>query len=276
MSVRLPASAEPRRTCGGAGGARPNRPGRRSQQTVWIAESMFRGDHYPDEFLTVYTKVAALDARRTWPGHRAEDDGCTASVSELAAMCGLSKSGAERGLKAGHQPGPAGSEQWIGTRRRTHKGGTGRTAERYARLVPDDEPALQVPVAAADALSPRRFRAYLHLLRATTLRLPVTGAELAGELHHQSGENAGQPLGEKTGRRLLAELDAAGWITLGHRTGRQGRHTVTVNPHPILRAVLPTAEQLSLPLGTDTALSAPRTERTDTTDGSGPDDHGGS
>ncbi|MFJ2174373.1 hypothetical protein ACIOHE_15845 [Streptomyces sp. NPDC087851] len=271
MTDRLHAAAEPRRTRGGAGGVRPNRPGRRSTQTVWIPESLFRGDHYSDDAIVMYVKVAALDARRTWPGDRAEDDPCTASVAQLAAAAGVSKSGAERGLKVLNEPGPGGETPWVGTRRRTHTGGTGRTAERYARLVPADEPALRVPVTAAESLAPRRFRAYLHLLRATALSLPVTGAELAAELRHQSGASAGQPLSETTGRRIMTELDRLGWITLDHRAGYQGRHLVAVNPHPILAAAAPGDEQLVLPLDTPAAGAAAVT-----TDGSGPADHGGS
>ncbi|RDG35176.1 hypothetical protein, partial [Streptomyces corynorhini] len=240
-----------RRIRGGAGGVRYNRPRRRSEQTVWIPEALFRGTDFADEAVTVYVKVAALDARRTWPGSRPDTDPCTASVAELASTLGMSVSAVERGLKPLNQTGPDGAAPWLSTKQRTHTGGMGRTAKRQARLVPRDEAALEVSVTVAEALTPRRFRAYLHLARATAKGLPVTGAELAGELHHQPGsKHASEPLSETTGRRIMAELDAAGWITLDHRAGYQGRHLVTVNRHPLLAAEAPVDEQLALPLDT--------------------------
>ncbi|MEV8395946.1 MULTISPECIES: hypothetical protein [unclassified Streptomyces] len=270
MTGRLPA-AEPRRTRGGAAGVRPNRPGRRSEQTVWIPEHLYRGADFPDEAVVLYAKVAALDARRSYPGTRTTDEPCTASVTALATACGVSKSVAERGLRALNQPGPDGAEPWLGTRRRTHRGGTGRTAYRQARLVPADAPALQVPVTAAEALTPRLFRAYLHLRRAQALGLPVTAAEIAGELYHHTGAKAGHPLGERTGRRILLDLDRLGWISLGRRAGYQGRHIVTVNDHPVHPAA--PAEQLAFP---DTVPGLAPATGADTTDGSGADDQGGS
>lgn len=276
-----PATAEPRRTRGGAGGVRANRPGRRAEQLVWVAESLFRGPHYRDEAVVMYVKTAALDARRTWPGARPDDDPCTASVSQLAAACGVSKPAAERGLRPLNAAGPDGEEPWQGTRRRTHTGGTGRTAERFVRLVPADEPALQIPVRMAEALTPRLFRAWLHLLRATTLGIPVTAAELAGELYHHTGKNAGAPLTERTGRRLMTELDRLGWISLDHRAGHQGRHLVTVHTSPLHpvpepqpdNAHDPEPEQLALPID---ATGTVQDTSAATTDGSGADDQDGS
>ncbi|MEV7867441.1 hypothetical protein AB0P17_15370 [Streptomyces sp. NPDC088124] len=278
MTAALLAPAEPRRTRGGAGGVRHNRPRRRSEQTVWVPEALFRGTHFNDEAATVYVKVAALDARRTWPGSRADTDPCTASVAELAATLGLSVSAVERGLKLLNRPGPDGAAPWLSTKQRTHTGGMGRTAKRHARLVPRDEAALEVSVTVAEALTPRRFRAYLHLARATAKGLPVTGAELAGELHHQPGsKHAGEPLSETTGRRIMTELDAAGWITLDHRSGYQGRHLVTVNRHPLLAAEAPVDEQLALPLDPPApGPSAGTAPSAITTDGSGAADHDGS
>ncbi|WP_335936657.1 hypothetical protein [Streptomyces sp. PTD5-9] len=233
MSAGLLAATEPRRTRGGAGGVRFNRPRRRSEQTVWIPEALFVGAHFNDEAVTVYAKVAALDARRSFPGASLDTDPCTASVAELATACGISPSAVERGLTHLNRPGPDGAEPWLHTKQRTHTGGRGRSAKRYARLVPRTEAALEVPVRVAEALTPRRLRAYLHLARATAKGLPVTGAELAGELFHHTGKNAGQPLSQKTGYRLLNELDALGWLTLDRRGGQRGRHAVTVNTHPL-------------------------------------------
>lgn len=241
MSVGLLAAAEPRRIRGGAGGVRFNRPRRRSEQTVWIPEALIVGAHFSDEAATVYVKVAALDARRSFPGARPDEYPCTAPVTELADMLGMSPSAVERGLTQLNRPGPDGAEPWLFTKQRTHRGGDGQSAKRYARLVPRTEAALEVPVRVAEALTPRRLRAYLHLARATAKGLPVTGEGLAGELFHHTGKAAGQPLSQKTGYRLLDELEALGWLTLDRRGGQ--RHAVTVNTHP-LRPV-PTTEQPS-------------------------------
>ncbi|MEV6471573.1 hypothetical protein [Streptomyces sp. NPDC051657] len=240
MSVGLLAAAEPRRIRGGAGGVRFNRPRRRSEQTVWIPESLYRGGDYCDEAVAVYIKVTALDARRSFPGARPDTHPCTARVSELADMLGMSRSAVERGLTALNRPGPDGSEPWLFTKQRTHQGGDGQSAKRYARLVPRDLAALEVPVRVAEALTPRRLRAWLHLARASVKGLPVTAAELAGELFHHTGKHAGEPMSEKTGYRLLDELEAAGWLTLGRRAGHRGRHAVAVNAHP-LHPVAPSA-----------------------------------
>ncbi|WP_228989447.1 hypothetical protein [Streptomyces sp. DH8] len=240
MPSALLATAEPRRTRGGASSAvRYNRPRRRSEQSVWIPESLYRGDDYSDEAVSVYIKVAALDARRTWPASHPDEDPCTARVAELAAALGMSPSAVERGLTQLNRPGPEG-EPWLRTKQRTHRGGDGRSALRYVRLVPRDQAALEVPVRVAEALTPRRLRAWLHLARATAKGLPVTAAELAGELRHHSGESAGKPLCEKTGRRLLDDLEAAGWLTLGRRAGHRARHAVTVNTHPLHSVPAPT------------------------------------
>ncbi|MFI2358180.1 hypothetical protein OG582_11805 [Streptomyces anulatus] len=233
MSAGLLVAAEPRRIRGGAGGVRFNRPRRRSEQTVWIPEALYRGNHFNDEAVAVYIKVAALDARRSFPGARPDTDPCTARVSELATMLGMSPSAVERGLTPLNRPGLDGSEPWLFTKQRTHQGGDGQSAKRYARLVPRDQAALEVPVRVAEALTPRRLRAWLHLARATAKGLPVTAAELAGELFHHTGKHAGEPLSEKTGYRLLDELEAAGWLALGRRAGHRGRHAVTVNAHPL-------------------------------------------
>ncbi|MEU7348322.1 hypothetical protein ABZ778_31355 [Streptomyces bacillaris] len=233
MSAGLLAAAEPRRTRGGAGGVRFNRPRRRSEQTVWVPESLYRGSEFCDEAVAVYVKVAALDARRSFPGARRDQDPCTARVAELATMLGMSPSAVERGLTHLNRPGPDGTEPWVSTKQRTHRGGEGQSAKRYARLVPRDQAALEIPVRVAEALTPRRLRAWLHLARATAKGLPVTAAELAGELFHHTGKSAGEPLSEKTGRRLLDDLQAAGWITLDRRAGLRGRHTVTVNTSPL-------------------------------------------
>ncbi|MFJ9889832.1 hypothetical protein ACIQRW_28810 [Streptomyces sp. NPDC091287] len=279
MSTALLATAEPRRTRGGANSAvRYNRPRRRSEQSVWIPESIYRGDDFNDEAAAVYIKTAALDARRSWPGARRDEDPCTASVAELAAALGMSPSAVERGLTQLNRDTPDGGEPWLRTKQRTHRGGRGRSALRYVRLVPRDQPALEVPVRVAEALPPRRLRAWLHLARVTAKGLPVTAAELAGELRHHSGKSAGKPLCEKTGRRLMDDLEAAGWLTLGRRAGQQARHAVTVNTSPLhsVRATTEPAvdEPVDDALFPVSDLLAP--PATDIHDGVGPDDQDGS
>lgn len=251
---------------GGAGGVRVNRVGRRSEQTVWVPERLFVGAHYSDEAVMVWVKVAALDARR----HLGEDP-CSAAVAELAHYIGMSVSTVERGLRPLRTPGPDNGPAELTTVRRTHKGGTGRTAQRLTRAVLRSEPAVQVRVTAAETLTPRRFRAYLHLLRAERLHLQPSAAELAGELHHQRGEKAGQVLGERTARRLLHDLAATGWIDLDERAGGRGRHAITVQHHPV-RAV--PAEPAGP--GTSSARAAAAPSSPDNHDGSGADDHDGS
>ncbi|MFI7236137.1 hypothetical protein [Streptomyces cyaneofuscatus] len=279
MSTALLATAEPRRTRGGASSAvRYNRPRRRAEQTVWVPNSLYRGNDAPDEAAAVYIKVAALDARRSFPGARRDTDPCTARVSELAAALGMSPSAVERGLTHLNSDGPNGSEPWVRTKQRTHRGGMGRSALRYARLVPRDQGALEVPVRVAEALSPRRLRAWLHLARATAKGLPVTAAELAGELFHHTGKSAGKPLSEKTGRRLMDDLEAGGWLTLGRRAGQHARHAVTVNNSPLHSVPAPTGpavdEAVDDALFPISDLLGPAA--TDNHDGVGPDDHDGS
>ncbi|MEO3976336.1 hypothetical protein [Streptomyces sp. CAU 1734] len=242
------------------GGLRYNQPRRRSAQTVWVPEQIYRGAHYCDEAVAVYIKVAALDARRSWLYARPDEPPCTASVAELAGMLGMSVSAVERGLRPLNGPAPDGGMSWISTRRRTHRGGLGRTAERRARLTTTAEPGIEVPVRLADALPVRRLRAWLHLARATDLRIPVTAAELAGELRHHTGKRAGETLSARAGLRLMDDLEAGGWIALDRRAGYQGRHLVTVNRTPLRTAGAPAA-----------ASPGPVIH-----DGSGPADHDGS
>jgi hypothetical protein len=131
--------------------------------------------------------------------------------------------------------------------------------------VPRDQAAIEVPVTAADALTPRQLRAYVLLAHARERGLAPTAAELAGELFHHHGA-AGRPLSERTARRLLDQLAEAGWLDLGPRAGRQGRHQIAVLSSPV-RSVSPEP-----PVDTSSGPAA----CPDTHDGSGPDDHDGS
>lgn len=196
--------------------------GARAQQ-VLIPERVYRGTHYSDDAVATYTKVRALDDR---PEH------CTASVENIAGYLGVSKSVVERGLTQLGRPGPGGVTE-LATRRQTHPGGRGQTAERRVRRPARGEAVLRVPVLAAEALTGRQYRAYLLLRHAGHHGLPISAAELAGELFHHHGAQAGLPVSERTARRLMRQLAALGWITLDARAGYQGRHVADVHTHPL-------------------------------------------
>jgi hypothetical protein len=272
MTAARAAAAEPRHIRGGAGGvarALPRRPQRRAVQTVDIPERIYRGSHYSDAFIKAWAKMAALDVD-TNPEH------CNAHVKEMARFCGLSLRDFERALTEGRTPGPDGLAPEFSTRRMTRKSGKGRTAIREVRPVLDSERYVTVSVAMCDALEPRRLRAAL-LMAHTAKYQPgyqPTAAELAGELFHHHGETAGKSLSERTARRIIRDLEATGWVSVGHRAGHQGRHTVAVNAHPIL------AEQLALDLDAPATTAVPAGQcgevSADNHGGSGPATGGGS
>ncbi|MGW0821790.1 zinc finger domain-containing protein [Streptomyces sp. NPDC002845] len=292
------AAAEPRHLRGGAGRAaqrvRPRRPQRRALQQVEIPERVYRGSHYSDVFVKAWAKAAALDVDTN-------EEHCNASVRQMARFCGLSVRDFERALTEGRTPGPDGGPPEFVTQRMTRATGIGRTAIREVRPVRDGERFVTVSVAMCDALDPRRLRAALLMAHAAKYHpgYEPTAAELAGELFHHQGESAGQPLSERTARRIVRDLEASGWASVGHRTGYQGRNTVTVNPHP-LRPATPAAPaapapdepvQLELELGfgpmpgPDTspdaeteaaAVAVSEAPGADNHGGSGPDADGGS
>ncbi len=272
-TASVTAAAEPRHTRGGAGGAgrvRPRRPQQRALQTIDIPERIYRGHHYSDAFIKAWAKMAALDVD-TNPEH------CNAHVAEMARFCGLSKRAFERALTEGRTPGPDGGEPEFTTRQMTRKSGKGRTAIREVRHVLQTERFVTVSVSMCDALEPRRLRAALLMAHAARYQpgYQPTAAELAGELFHHDGKSAGKPLSERTARRIMDDLDDSGWVTLGRRAGYQGRHTVTVNRHPIL------VEQLALDIDTATPAAGPAVpvdEQASTAAADEPsaDNHGGS
>lgn len=69
-------------------------------------------------------------------------------------------------------------------------------------------------------------------------------------------------LGERAARRLVDELDALGWITVGRRAGHQGRHAYTAHRTPLHPVP---------PVEGGSGLVGPVVD-----DGSGPDDQDGS
>ena len=51
-------------------------------------------------------------------------------------------------------------------------------------------------------------------LMALAWRCRAIAAELAGELFHHHGKSAGQPLSERTARRIVHDLEATGWVSV--------------------------------------------------------------
>ncbi|MDX5569820.1 hypothetical protein PYK79_50030 [Streptomyces sp. ID05-04B] len=269
------ALAAPRHPRGGAGRAAaprvlPRRPARRATQTVDIPERVYRGSHYSDVFIKVWSKTAALDLD-------GNIEHCNAHVDELARFAGISVRDYERGLAEGRTPGPDGGEPEFATRRMTRSGGTGRTAIRSVRAVTTAERSVRVPVAMCDALTPRQLRAALLAAHAEADGHVFTAAELAGELFHHHGDSKGKPLTDRTARRILKDLEASGWIGVGHRAGHQGRNTVTVHRHPLHAAPLTDPAEPAPTADTAPATAAPTEPPcADIHGGSGRDIHGGS
>jgi hypothetical protein len=176
---------------------------------------------YPDVALSVYVKVAALQARP-------ESEGCEARSETLAGYLGLSKASVERGLTALGQPGPSGKPD-LRTRRRTLPGGRGTSAVR--RVEPDGrtESYVWVPVAAAEDLSPRQLRAFAAVTYAGAMGIAITEGELAGYLFHYFGKRAGQPIGAAAAGAMVDEVEATGWLTVQRRAGAYGRHVLVAH-----------------------------------------------
>ncbi|MEU1478934.1 hypothetical protein [Streptomyces sp. NPDC005760] len=244
-----------------AAGVRPRDGG----LSVRVPLRLVVGVQYSDAALAVYVKVAALALR---------PEGCTAKVAVLAEYLGMSKSAAERGLRALARPDTADGLVEVPTVRRTLRGGRGQSAHRTVRPLAAGELWVRIPVRAAEALTPRLLRLYALLAYATARRIPVTAAELGEMLHHHTGQRAGEHLGERQARRLVDDLEATGWLTVHRREGEQGRHAYETHRHPLhsipaapkAAALEEAAEQLPLwEAGSPVVY-----------DGSGPGDHDGS
>ena len=258
------ASAEPRHPRGGAGGVRPRRRMRRSEQTIDFPERVYRGPYYSDVFKKAWAKMAALDVD-------GNTEHCNASVANMAAFTGLSKSAFERALKEGRVSGPDGGPPEFTTRRMTHRGGRGRTAIREVRPVACDERFVTIPMWIADAAEPRELAAVLLVAHAAADGHQLTAAELAQELFHHHGKRKGETVGERTARRLIDRCEAKGFLDVDHRAGYQGRDVLTVRDTP-LEAVPDAPDPTPDPEPTPTAsASSP-----DIHDGSGPDNGDGS
>ncbi|MER6532994.1 HTH domain-containing protein [Streptomyces sp900105755] len=212
--TRLPeASAEPRRTRGGAGGAAPADAPSWHRQKVKIPKRVWGSGSYSPGAVAYWAQLAAL-------GHR--PDGCRAHVSVLAAYMGDSKRSAERALAELSAPGPEGEPE-LTTVRRTGSDGDGETAERRVRPAARGEHFAYVPVLAAKRLRRPLFVLYCALAYATTTKTPVTAAELAELL----------AVTERSVRRMTDELEGLGWITVHRRAGGHGRHLYDVHDLPL-------------------------------------------
>lgn len=252
MTAACPAAAPGPRGPAAAGARR---------QRVKVPWRLVAGWHYTDAALAVYIKVAALAAR---------PEGCTAGVEVLARYLGMSKAGLERALTELINPDPDGGVVEISTLRRTLPGGRGQTALRRVRPLDAGELYVWLPVAAAEALTPRLLRTYAVLAYATARHLPVADADLAWHLRHHTGTRAGLPLTDRTVGRLTGHLAALGWITLHRRAGHQGRHLYTVHPHPLTPVALDTGEgsgpdtgEGSLAIKEDRTTGRPENEQAD-------------
>jgi hypothetical protein len=191
------------------------------RQRVRVPWRLVASAAYPDVALSVYVKVAALQARP-------ETEGCEARTETLAGYLGVSTASVERGLSALRQPGPSGKPD-LKTRRRTLPGGRGTSAVRRVEPASRAEAFVWVPVAAAEDLSPRQLRAFAAVTYAGVMGIALTEGELAGYLRHYSGKRAGQPIGTDAAGAVLDEVEAAGWLTVERRAGAYGRHVLVAH-----------------------------------------------
>ncbi|MFI1723885.1 hypothetical protein [Streptomyces sp. NPDC020489] len=234
--------------------------------TIRVPLRLVVGAQYPDVALSTYVKIAALALR---------PEGCTAKVAVIAEYLGMSKSGVERGLKPLRAPDPVDGITEIPTIQRTLPGGRGQSAHRVTRPLAEGELWVQIPVRAAEALTPRLLRLYALLTYTTARRIPVTMAELGEQLRHHTGKHAGETLGERQVRRLVDELELTGWLTVHRREGEQGRHAYETHRRPL--HTVPAAPKAAA-LEDQAPEQLPLWEQASPVvyDGSGPGDHDGS
>ncbi|MFJ6730059.1 hypothetical protein ACIQPQ_34685 [Streptomyces sp. NPDC091281] len=180
---------------------------------------------YSDATVTVYVKIAALERKST---------GCEAGVAYLSGLLGLARSTVERALTQLMRPDAADDIVELTSQRRTLPGGDGETAVRRIRATDSRrEHGAWVPSRASESLSPRQLRCYAALSYATATGVPITLAELARVLRHRSGTSAGQPLTQRSVRRILRDLEQLGWVSVDQRAGHRGRHLYTVHDEPL-------------------------------------------
>lgn len=237
-----------------ATGARPRSSG---GLRVCVPLRLVVGAQYGDAALSAHIKIAALGMR---------PEGCRARVATLAEYLSLSKSAVERALTQLTTAGSDGITE-VTTERKTSRDGEGESALRTVRPVDTDrELFVWLPARAATSLPPRQLRLYAVISYAQVRRMPLTLAELRAVVRHQYGDSAGQPLGERQVKRLLADLEATGWITIHHRQGPRGRHAYEAHLRPLHPVLDDTAEDPTAP----PAPAAPATATPDIHDGSAP------
>lgn len=169
---------------------------------------------YADIALAVYVKVKALGLR---------EEGCQARAATIASYLGVSKASVERGLAQLARPAPDRVVE-LTSQRRTLRGGRGTSAVRRTRPLSRTEAFVWVPVAAAEALTPRQLRTYAIIAYAQAVGLALTEAELAGSLFHHTGAKAGHPLTTTAAGVVVDELESARWLTVRRRAAAYGRH----------------------------------------------------
>ncbi|MHC3392883.1 hypothetical protein ACLQ2E_25960 [Streptomyces lavendulocolor] len=204
--------------------ARPQR-----RQRVKVPLRLVTNPHYADVAVTTYVKIAALASR---------PEGCTAATATIAEYVGLSKASVERGMTQLMRPGPDGVVELSSTRR-SLPGGCGTSAVRRTRPLSATERFVWIPVAAAEDLTPRQLRAYALIAYAQAQKIPLTESEIAGALHHHSGQRAGQPLTTAAAGAIVDELEATRWITVERRAGVRGRHHFIAHDIPSAAQDLP-------------------------------------
>lgn len=212
--THLPAPAtEPRHPGGAAGAGRAETLPPWHGQKVKLPIRLWGRGLYSHGAVRYAAQTIALDQR----GRR-----CRATVATLARYMGDSKRTAERRLAELAAPAADGNTAMT-VIRHTAEGGTGESAERRMHPAGRGEHFAYVPVGAAKSLRPVLFVLYCALAYADATGTPVTAGELGSLLG----------VAERSARRLVDELQALGWITVLHRDGRQGRHTITVHEHPL-------------------------------------------
>lgn len=205
---------EPRHSRGGAGGvARGHDEPPWYRQKVKVPKRVWGEGRYSPGAVAWHAQITALQCR---PEH------CRASVAVLAGWMGDSKRTGERYLAELNAPGPDGIPE-LTTIRRTDSAGDGETAERYTRALGREEHFALVPVLAAKTLRHPLFVLFCALAYAVMTKTPVTMAELAALLG----------VSEMTSRRMVRELERAGWITVHDRAGAHGRHEYEVHDCPL-------------------------------------------
>ncbi|WP_327328709.1 hypothetical protein OG735_41320 (plasmid) [Streptomyces sp. NBC_01210] len=212
---------------------------------------------YADVALSVYVKVKALGAR---------PEGCQAKASTIASYLGLSTSSVERGLTLLSRPAPDGVIE-LASVRRTLRGGRGTSAVRRTRPVKRAEAFVWLPVAAAEDLTPRQLRAYAVMAYAEQMGIALTESELAGYLLHYSGKKAGRPITVTAAGKVVDELEAAFWVTVQRRAGRQGRHRFIA--HDIAPTAAGAVCEPVADAAPETAQECPQDPVDDAADGSG-------